>query len=282
MTIINGILFALVFLFVVRLYVTLEPFTKLVNGWFDGLERWYTKPRKVQFTKVAGVFGVIGFVLLFGFSLAVTVGINEWSAILVTCVFLIPAGAAIYATREREKRGELGVVLERIWSGEMGLEEIAQIKEALKAYYKKRYAPAEKPKPVPRWVEQLVAAAMLVIKPRRWFERIMIPRITAIPWFSGWFYYSLYHARFAKNRKLIDQVYDLVGRHPYRLHVKEVWIDDEFMTIEFTDSGGKAEMLAGEVAKKLEVTLELEEKTILVQEHEEQVRLFIPLAVIVK
>jgi hypothetical protein len=266
---IEAVIFTVVVLMLLRLYLTFAPFEKSINWMFHWFERQYQQ-RKLTTYVLLAMAVTLGMAIISGL-----LGQNGIIAWLIFSFLTVPAIPLIYRYTKRHERTALQMVKERLVEGLMAEREVFELKQALKGYYRKLQRPKEKASGLPTWVEKVLTGLLIMVMPKAW-PRLIIPKITAIPWFNSWFYESAFHARFTRYHQIYHEVFDETLTHPYRLRSFQMTVDDVFMMIELPQSHKHDLMRLTSLARKLEDQFAIAKGDINVAENDGNIRLLIP------
>lgn len=273
--IINSLLFGILCLAIIRLYHSNDQFARFINLLFTNIEQTYPRIR-AQHPKGLKGFLATGTLLSFIISLLAFSGeAYFWGAFIITLIVFVLVIPLYDETTKSNQRSNLEKLIESIEHGEITKLDLFRLKAAIKTLHMKRYSPRSTRGDQPKSISLMTKIIIALIYPKTW-PRFFVPRITAIPLFSSFFYHSPYHTRYKKYWKLIRTYFDLVEYQPYRLHTKHILIDDAYLIIEFTDTKKHASERAQALATTLEEKQQLNKASIFVQTNNDQVKLFIP------
>jgi hypothetical protein len=272
---IDGILFGLATLFLIRLYTTNNWFYRQVNQIFLYLEKWHMWMMS-KASKGLRWFVVIGFIfigLLLGFLLLTDY--SFFTAILSALLIFIPGVYAYFLSIDQIQGSKINEVIELINLGKVSKKELEKLKQAIKDFYGLVYAPSQRNEKPPSFLVKLGVYVFILVRPRLW-PRFIIPQITKLSLFSPFFLYSPFHHRHKPYFDIYDTVFSIIYAHPFRLQIKQFFIDQDYAFIKFNAKHKHSKEIAINLAREVEKKHNLQPMSLLVTEHEGIAKLYIP------
>lgn len=272
---VNGILYGLIALFLIRLYVTHDQFARLINRLFTHIENSFFKFKthcsgniKSLIIPICGMVLIIAVIVFVG-------GYDPTTALALTALVMIPGIPFYYSAAEYQQQTDFDRFIDSIRTGSMSKTQFFRVKQAIKEFYAYQYAPKPPRGNQPALLDQLIKFIAHLVVPKSW-PPVIIPQLTAIPIFSSFFYDSPYHARFNQYKTIIDYINDKADVHPFRLRPSHITLNESFMIIEFHPATKHALNRLTKLARTMEKDHHLTDGAIMVQETVDQYKLFIP------
>ena len=271
--IVEALLIGITNLFLIWLYATNKQFAKQLNRVFEQIQSAYSN------TQTSFPNGVKGLVLASAVTALLIAIMNQSQMLSVfgyVFVFLLIAIPSWLSFSKLIHTSSIDNICSKITRGELNLTEVIRVRDTIKHYFVR----VERAKREETEEIDIVLALKNVLTywlhPKFW-QRRLIPKITAIPILSGLFYYSPNHTRFSKERQIINSIHQLIRNHPYKLNYRQAYFDDDFMLVTFDNTRKNTLARARSLAKRLEQNHKLNADSILVQDHNDTCKLFIPL-----
>lgn len=274
---INGILFGLAILFLIRLYSSNDLFYRQVNLLFYRIQSahfWFVQKSKCSRKWKLGIFFAF---IIFGILSLAIFSEDIYYGILFLLLVFVPA---LYIYGEQVKAIQADPVdqmIDRINQGLVSKKDLDRLRQTIKHFYTLIYAPHQRDESPPGLLLQLFKGVYLLVHPRLW-KIYYIPIITRYSLFSSFFYSSPFHARFGEYKRMVNSIFDNIGPHPYRLQSKEIRIDEDCLVFAFKKINEHDINRITSLARKLEMDHQLTKEAILVQENNDELKLFIPRA----
>ncbi len=209
---IDGIFFSVTTLFLIRLYTTNDSFYRSVNRLFyqiQSIHYWFIKKSKLSRKWQVGIFfSIIIFAILTFYILAKDI----LHGVLMLLLIFVPA-LYIYSQQVKAIQADpVDQMIDRINQGLVSKKDLERLRHTIKHFYTLIYAPQQRDTKPPNLLIKIIAAILLLLRPRVW-SRLIVPFITKHKSFASLFYYSPFHHRQKPYFDVYDTIRQLTAVH---------------------------------------------------------------------
>lgn len=272
---IDGILFGLAILFLIRLYTSNDWFYRQVNQLFYQIQSahfWLVQKSKCSRKWKVSIFFAF---IIFGILSLAIFSKDIYYGILFLLLVFVP-GLYIYGEQVKAIQADpVDQMIDRINQGLVSKKDLDRLRHTIKHFYTLIYAPQQRDETPPGLLLQLFKGVYILVHPRLW-KMYYIPVVTKYSLFSSFFYNSPFHHRQKPYFDVYNTIHQLTAVHPFRLQIQQFFIDDSFAVIEFRPKTSHSLEIVTKLARVIEKKHHLEPKSLNATESEGIAKLFIP------